>query len=66
VLGLVFCDADFVGWFAGDGRSGTSPALLSMVCVLASMENLTDRDVADAVRTRLDWKYAFVRHEAPP
>jgi transposase len=23
------------------------------------MEDLTDRDAADAVRTRLDWKYAL-------
>jgi hypothetical protein len=34
--------------------------------VLQFAENLTDRQAADAVRARIDWKYALVRHEAPP
>ena len=28
------------------------------------MENLTDRQAADAVRSRLDWKYALLRRVA--
>lgn len=28
-------------------------------CVLREMEDLTDRDAADVVRVRLDWKYAL-------
>jgi hypothetical protein len=36
-----------------------------MVSVLQYAEGLTDRQAADAVRGRLDWKYCLVRHEAP-
>ncbi|WP_165036969.1 transposase, partial [Candidatus Protofrankia californiensis] len=58
-LGPVFVDDDFVGWFAAEGRPGLPPGMLALVCVLQAMEDLTDRDTADAVRTRLDWKYAL-------
>jgi hypothetical protein len=30
-----------------------------MVCVLQAMEQMSDREAADAVRTRVDWKYAL-------
>lgn len=58
-LGQVFDDARFAGWFDGVGRPGTPPGLLAMVCVLQFMENLTDRAAADAVRSRLDWKFCL-------
>jgi len=32
---------------------------LALVTVFQFMENLTDRQAADAVRSRLDWKYAL-------
>jgi transposase len=59
VLGPVFADEQFVDWFATEGRSGVAPGLLAMVCVLQSMERMSDREAADAVRTRVDWKYAL-------
>ncbi|MGH3289955.1 MAG: transposase, partial [Streptosporangiaceae bacterium] len=34
-----------------------SPSRLALVTVLQRAENLTDRPAADAVRTRIDWKY---------
>ena len=58
-LGPVFEDARFAGWFADEGRPGVAPGLLALVCVLQSMEDLSDRAAADAVRTRIDWKYAL-------
>ncbi|MBX7268753.1 transposase [Micromonospora sp. Llam7] len=58
-LGPIFDDQEFAGWFAAEGRSAVAPGLLAMVCVLQAMEDLTDRDAADAVRTRMDWKYAL-------
>jgi transposase len=41
------------------GKPGISPAQLAMVTVLQFAENLTDRQAADAVRGRLDWKYCL-------
>ena len=41
------------------GKPGISPAQLAMVTVLQFTENLTDRQAADAVRARLDWKYCL-------
>jgi transposase len=58
-LGEVFADVEFAGWFDAVGRPGTPPGLLMTVCVLQYMEDLSDRAAADAVRSRLDWKYCL-------
>jgi len=39
--------------------AGNQPMRLALVTAFQFMENLTDRQAADAVRSRLDWKYAF-------
>lgn len=56
-LGPVFTDAQFVELFPARGRPGLSPARLAWVLVLQFAEDLTDRQAADAVRSRIDWKY---------
>jgi transposase len=56
-LGEVFFDGAFLDAFAVRGRPGISPGQLVMVTVLQFAENLTDRQAADAVRGRIDWKY---------
>jgi transposase len=58
-LGAWCADADFAGVYGVKGAPGISPAQLAMVTVLQFSENLTDRQAADAVRGRLDWKYAL-------
>ncbi|MCZ4612265.1 transposase [Streptomyces sp. Lzd4kr] len=58
-------DEDFADWYPRDGRPGLSPAQLATVCVLQFVLNLPDRQAAEAVRCRIDFKYAMVRHEAP-
>jgi transposase len=58
-LGPIFADEQFAGWFAAEGQAGVAPGILAMVCVLQSMEQMSDREAADAVRTRVDWKYAL-------
>jgi transposase len=57
VLGVVFDDASFADLFASRGRPAQSPGRLAVVSVLQFAEGLTDRQAADAVRLRLDWKY---------
>lgn len=52
-------DEEFASAYGARGRPGISPAQLAMVTVLAFTENLTDRQAADAVRARLDWKYCL-------
>jgi len=56
-LGAVFTDEQFAGLFGRRGRAGLSPARLVWVLVLQFAEDLTDRQAADAVRSRIDWKY---------
>jgi len=52
-------DEDFVQWYPRDGRPGLSPAQLATVCVLQFLLDLSDRQVAEAVRCRIDFKYAL-------
>jgi transposase len=58
-LDVLFEDVEFAGLYSGDGRPGLSPGQLALVSVLQFAENLSDRAAADAVRTRIDWKYAL-------
>jgi len=58
-LGSWYEDAAFAAAYGVRGKPGISPAQLAMVTVLQFAENLTDRQAADAVRGRLDWKYCL-------
>ncbi|MGI5140527.1 MULTISPECIES: transposase [unclassified Streptomyces] len=52
-------DEDFDAWYPRDGRPGLSPAQLATVSVLQFLLNLSDRQAAEAVRCRIDFKYAL-------
>lgn len=56
-LGPVFADQEFAQAFAGRGRPAISPGALALVSVLQYAEGLTDRQAADQVRARMDWKF---------
>jgi transposase len=58
-LGSWYDDEAFAAAYGVRGKPGISPAQLAMVTVLAFTENMTDRQAADAVRGRLDWKYCL-------
>lgn len=58
-LGAVYLDDQFSDLFPGRGQPAESPALLALVVVLQFAEGLTDRQAAEAVRGRIDWKYAL-------
>ena len=58
-LGAWCPDEAFSGAYGVRGAPGISPAQLAMVTVLQFTEDLTDRQAADAVRGRLDWKYCL-------
>jgi transposase len=57
--GTLWLNADFLEGFACRGAPASSPGMLALVSVLQYAERLTDRQAADAVRGRIDWKYAL-------
>ncbi len=56
-LGPIFDDARFAHLFPRRGRPAEAPWRLAVGTLLQFAENLSDRQAADAVRVRLDWKY---------
>jgi transposase len=62
----VFEDDQFAALFARRGQPAESPARLALVTLLQFAENLSDRQAADAVRGRIDWKYALALELTDP
>ncbi len=58
-LGPVYADQQFAALFPTRGQPGLSPAQLALVSALQFAEGLSDRQAAEAVRARIDWKYAL-------
>jgi transposase len=58
-LGTLFTDQDFVDLFSHRGQPAYSPWRLALVTMMQFAEGLSDRQAADAVRARIDWKYAL-------
>src|SRR5688500_11477168 len=56
-LGVVYTDEQFAGLFPRRGQPALAPWRLALVSVLQFAEDLSDRQAADAVRGRIDWKY---------
>ncbi|HYY83625.1 MAG TPA: IS1182 family transposase [Beijerinckiaceae bacterium] len=55
----LFEDADFHALYPSRGQPGLAPWRLALVTVFQFVEQLSDRRAADAVRARIDWKYAL-------
>ncbi len=58
-LGAIYEDRAFADLFATRGRPAIAPAQLALVTILQFAEGLSDRQAADAVRARIDWKYVL-------
>lgn len=58
-LGPIFDDEAFAELYPSIGQPGESPGRLALVTVMQYVENLTDRQAADAVRDRVSWKYVL-------
>jgi transposase len=56
-LGTIFQDADFVPIFPPQGQPAETPVRLALATIMQFVECLSDRAAADAVRSRIDWKY---------
>jgi transposase len=58
-LGVIYTDEQFSSLYPSHGQPAEQPWRLAMVTVMQYMENYTDRQAAEAVRTRIDWKYVL-------
>ena len=56
-LGTIFQDEDFAALFPSCGQPSLPPWRLALVTILQFRETLADRQAAEAVRARIDWKY---------
>lgn len=65
-LGTIYQDQSFASLFPHNGRSVEAPWRLALITVLQFMEELPDRQAADAVRGRIDWKYLLGLELADP
>jgi transposase len=59
VFGTIYTDEQFADLFPRRGQPAESPWRLALITVMQFAENLSDRQAADAVRARIDWKYAL-------
>src|SRR5271165_3426935 len=58
-LGSIYEDAQFVALFSTVGQHAVAPWRLALVTALQYAEGLSDQQAADAVRSRIDWKYVL-------
>src|SRR4051812_22873999 len=56
---IIYQDEDFGRLYPSQGQPALTPWRLALVTVFQFLENLSDRQAADAVRARIDWKYAL-------
>ena len=58
-LGTFYTDWDFSDLYPQKGQPAASPWRLALITVMQYVEGLTDRQTANAVASRIDWKYAL-------
>lgn len=58
-LGPIYTNPQFADLFPKEGQPAVAPAQLALVTIFPFAEGLADRQAADAVRGRIDWKYAL-------
>jgi transposase len=59
-LGQLYLDSDFQALYRSHcGQLALSPARLALITVMQFAEGLSDRQAAESVRSRIDWKYAL-------
>jgi transposase len=58
-LGSIYQDGQFAALFPTRGQPAEAPARLALATLLQFAEGLADRQAAEAVRSRIDWKYVL-------
>ena len=59
LLGTLYDDQVFAALFPPQGQPALAPWRLALVSIMQFAEGLSDRQAAEAVRMRIDWKYAL-------
>lgn len=54
-----FRDGDFADLYSPEGKPAISPVILAFVTIFQFIEKYPDRQAAEALRMRIDWKYAL-------
>jgi transposase len=54
-----FNERDYADLYSPEGKPGISPVILAFVTVFQFMEKMPDRQAAESLRMRMDWKYAL-------
>ena len=65
-LGPIYTNPEFAALFPKDGQPAEAPAQLALVTIMQFAEGLSDHQAADAVRSRIDWKYALALELTDP
>lgn len=65
-LGPIYTNPDFAALFPRRGQPAQAPAQLALVTIMQFAEGLSDAQAADAVRARIDWKYALALELTDP
>jgi transposase len=58
-LGTVYTDEQFAALSPQGGQFAEQPWRIALLLVMQYMENYTDRQAAEAMCTRIDWKYVL-------
>jgi hypothetical protein len=56
---VLYRDEDFRALYPSRGQPALAPWRLALVTIFQFLEHLSDRQAADAVRARIDWKFAL-------
>jgi transposase len=65
-LNTIYEDELFTDLFSQTGQPAEAAWRLALVCILQFLEDLSDRQAAEAVRGRIDWKYLLNLELADP
>ena len=65
-LGPIYINPDFAALFPTTGQPAEAPAQLALITIMQFAEGLSDAQAADAVRGRIDWKYALALELTDP
>jgi transposase len=58
-LGSIYTDEQFAALYPAGGQFAEQPWRIALLLVMQFMENYTDRQAAEAMQTRIDWKYVL-------